>query len=227
MLRYLVNLLTRSRLAARVAFGGRYPRLKPGEHHFDVTTLALVRKAGQVVPRGARVLDMGTGSAAILGLWCWRHRACRVICTDIDLDLARRARANVLANGASSHVVCCESLAGLRSVFDVVLFNPPYVPTGIGEARCLPDRLRTQWDGGADGTDAIAAFLEAFDERGGDATALVGVNRRHVPRARVAPLLEGCSSKVTEIWKHPWLPVDVYVLVRKKSPSASASIPDA
>lgn len=226
VLRRLLTALTRSKIAARALFGGGYTSLAPGEHHFDITTVALVRKARTMVPRGARVLDLGTGSAAVLGLWCWRHLGCTVIYTDVDLEIMRRARENVVLNGAPPLVLCCPFFEGLRAEFDVVLFNPPYVPTSVGEARGLPERWRTQWNGGPEGVDVISAFLQAFADRGGDATALMGVNRRHVSRVRVTSLLERQDLTTVEIWSHAWLPVDVYVLVRRKSPKAKASRPE-
>lgn len=170
---------------------------------------------------------MGTGSAAVLGLWLWRQRGCAVTCTDVQLDVARKARAAILSNGAPLHVICCRLLRGLRGDFDIILFNPPYVPTGTGRRRGLPESYRCQWDGGPAGVDTIAAFLQAFEHEGGRATALLGVNHRHVPRARIDPLLHGCPGVIVqEIWRHPWLPVDVYVLARRKSPTASMSSPE-
>ena len=223
MLRPLVTALTRSPLAARLLFGGSYGAPAAGAHHFDVTSLGLLREARRTVRRGARVLDMGTGSAALLGLWCWRRRGCRVVCTDRDPAIAREARAAVERNGAPLPVVCCALFDGVRGPFDVVLFNPPYVPTAVGEERALPARYRSQWDGGPEGTSTIEAFVRGFAAAAGDATGLLGVNRRHAPRARVTPLL---GDLAYEVRAHPVLPVDVYVLRNRKSPSASTSSPE-
>jgi methylase of polypeptide subunit release factors len=125
-------------------------------------------------------------------------------------------------------VVEGELFAGLAGPFDSVLFNPPYVPTAVGRARALPERWRTQWDGGADGTATIARFLAAFAREGRDAQALLAVNRLHVPRARVLERIDECPElELTAIAGRPWLPSEVYVLVTRKGPNASASSPDA
>ena len=227
VLHRFVTTLTRSRLVGRALFGGRFPTIDPGEHYFDVATIALIRKARSHVGRGARVLDMGTGSAAVIGLWLWRNRGCAVTCTDVHLPIARRANSTVARNAAPLDVVCCRLFAGLRPAFDVVIFNPPYVPTSVGRERGLPEDYRSQWDGGHDGVDTISAFADAFALHGGSATALMGVNRKHVPRTRVRSAFDGVAGvSIDEIWKHPFLPVDVYVLVRRKSPMASTSSPD-
>ena len=224
MSRRLFGRLTRSRFLAQELFGARILPLEPGEHAFDATTLALRRRAIACIAPGARVLDVGTGSAAILGLWLWR-RGCRVTCTELDPAIAARARAHVELNGAAVRVETGSFFAGLREPFDHVLFNPPYVPTGTGRQRALPQSHRTQWDGGPDGTDTIAAFVEAFAREGGSATALMGVNSLHVPRERVELLLQRDGLAVQGVWKHPWLPVHVYDFVRNQSPIASPSRP--
>ena len=65
----LVARITASPFWARRCFGVRVLAPEPGEHAFDVTSLALPRLLGRALAPGARVLDLGTGSAAILGLW--------------------------------------------------------------------------------------------------------------------------------------------------------------
>ena len=147
--------------------------------------------------------------------------------TEIDPAIAARARANVRHNGAPIEVregPFFEPVGG--DAFDAVVFNPPYVPRATGERRRLPEHLRTQWDGGADGTETLRGFLAAFARDGGGATAYVGLNRRYVPRATaLARIAAESGLELLSTWKHPWLSVDAYVLVRKKSPMARASRP--
>jgi methylase of polypeptide subunit release factors len=107
-----------------------------------------------------------------------------------------------------------------------VLFNPPYLRTAFGRERDQPQELRTMWDGGADGTETVAAFLDAYAARETNATALLGVNRMHVPRERLRALIAARAAlEASELAAHPWLPVDVHVLIRSKSRSASVSTP--
>lgn len=80
-----------------------------------------------LVPRGSRVLDMGTGSgiaALVAAQW-----AGEVVAVDINPAAVRCARINVLLNEVEERVTVLEGdlfgpVAGER--FDVVLFNPPY-----------------------------------------------------------------------------------------------------
>jgi len=217
--------LTRSRLVARAHFGAIFPPLRKGEHLFDVATLALRRVALERIPTGARVLEVGTGSFAVLAIWLWR-RGCRVRCTEIDADIAQRARETVQLNCASIEVECQPFLGAAPCEVDFVLFNPPYVRTAIGERRRLPRALRSQWDGGADGVDVLREFLAEFARRGGAAKALVGLNDLHVGRKRVVELLAATPElALREVVRHPRLPASVYFLERTKSPSARKSSP--
>jgi hypothetical protein len=228
MLRTLFGRLARSRALAGRLLGLELPPLEAGEHYLDATTLALLRAARRHVVPGSRVLEVGTGCAAVVALWLWRRLGCEVTATELAPHVAARARESVRLDGAPVRVVEGDLLAGLQGPFDHVLFNPPYVPTAVGRARGLPERLRSQWDGGADGTEVLARFLAAFEREGGDATALLGVNRLHVPRAvALRCISERAGLELVERLDAPWLPSDVYVLVRRKGPSASASSPEA
>ncbi len=221
---------TRSRLAARLLFGGAFLPLEPGDRYFDATTVALRDALREHLPRGARLLDVGTGASAVLGLWAWRERGARVVCTELDPRALAGAAAAIRANGAPLSLVRASLLAGVAGPFDAAVFNPPYVATAVGAARGLPAAWRSQWDGGPDGARAIRAFLDELAAARRIGTALLGVNRRHVARehvlfeidARRAPGAELCFERA---WRHPWLPVDVYVFVSRKSPIASESSP--
>jgi release factor glutamine methyltransferase len=56
-------------------------------------------------------------------------------------------------------VVRADLFAGIYGRFDLVLFNPPYLPT-LAEERC-DDWLENALDGGPDGRSVIARFIEA------------------------------------------------------------------
>ena len=226
MLRSLFGILSRSRLAARLLFGLDLPPLPAGCHYFDVTTLALARAAKTRLSDGDRVLDMGAGSVAILGLFA-AHLGCEVTATELNEVIADQARASIAADGADIEVLCGPFFANHAPHLDWVLFNPPYVPTESGLARGLPQELRSQWDGGPNGTTVIAGFLDALAQWEGAPRVLMGVNRRHVSRESVEALLDAHSAASLETVESSLLGVDVYVFSTRKSPIASASSPQA
>ncbi len=219
MLYAVFGSLARSRWVGRLLFGFDLPALRPGDRYFDVTTLAL-RRAARRIPPGARVLDLGTGSAALLALDLWR-RGCRVEAVEIDAGVAGEAEASIRRQGAHRPLRRADLLEGAPDDLEFVLFNPPYVPTATGEGRGLPAAFRSQWDGGPDGTRVISAFLDALAAHPGDPTALLGVNGRHVPRERVEALVaERPALVLRETRGEPLLGVWVFVLGRRPPPAS-------
>lgn len=83
----------------------------------------------ELVPAGAVVLDLGTGSG--IGAIAAARTARRVVAVDVNRAALRCARINALLNGVEARVDVRTSdlfagVAGER--FDVVLFNPPWFP---------------------------------------------------------------------------------------------------
>lgn len=100
-----------------------------------------------------RVLEVGTGSGHVAASLV--RRATRVVALDINPHAAAAARSLGL------EVVRSDLLAGIRGPFDLVLFNPPYLPTDPAER--LDDWLEYALDGGSDGRRTIARFLGELD----------------------------------------------------------------
>lgn len=191
-----------------------------------MTTIALARAARYHLSPGDRVLDMGAGSSAILALYAAKL-GCAVTASERNDAIALQAEASIAANGADITLRRGTYFAGSEAPLDWVIFNPPYVPTATGHARGLPEDLRTQWDGGPDGTSAMRGLLEALAERRDRPRVLMGVNRRHVPREAVERLLVAQEGVFLDAVESSILGVDVYVFSMRKSPIASASSPQA
>lgn len=218
-----VRAATRSRLLARVLFGVDFRPLEGEETYFDVTTPVLVGRAARRLKPTSRVLDMGTGTVAVVGLALWRRLGCEVMSTDVNPESVRLARVNVQRNRAPISVLESSFFDAVEGPLDAVIFNPPYVPTETGRRRGLSPRFRRQWDGGADGLAVIDGFLRALESDRRDPVVFMGVNHRHTPRARVCALLDRHAGvRIEDIYRHPWLPVDVYVLEKRPRPFASA-----
>ena len=126
-------------------------------------TELLVEAVLQAVPRDAevRVLDLCTGSGCVgITLALERPRA-RVLATDSSPGAVEVARANAAALGAAERFEARlgDLLAPVEGEdpFDVVVANPPYVPTG--ELPTLSPEVRREpplaLDGGRDGLDVV------------------------------------------------------------------------
>jgi release factor glutamine methyltransferase len=139
-----------------------HPQVYPVEED----TLLLLEAALAEVRPDDRVLDVGTGSGRIAASLA--GRAARVVALDINPHAVRAARA------PGVEVVRSDLFAGVRGPFDLVLFNPPYLPTAPDER--LDDWLEYALDGGPDGRQTIARFFAGLDPvltAGGRALLLV------------------------------------------------------
>ena len=116
-----------------------------------------------------RLLDLGTGSGAILCALLHELPGAFGVGVDRSAAACRAARANAGALGLAGRAafVCgawADSLA-VRAGFDIVVSNPPYVPSD--DLAALDDEVRlydpiTALDGGVDGLDAYRAIAPAF-----------------------------------------------------------------
>lgn len=113
-----------------------------------------------------RILDLCCGSGCI-GIAALLHLgADRVTLADLSADALEVARRNVVRHGVGARAELQQGdlwsalPAGAR--FDLVLCNPPYVPTG--EVAALPDEYAAEpalgLDGGGDGLELVARVLQ-------------------------------------------------------------------
>jgi methylase of polypeptide subunit release factors len=207
--------LSRSRGLAQRLFHVDFPRLAEADRYFDITTPLLVHSVARGLTPRSRVLDMGTGPFAVIGLALWRRAGCQVLSTDIHPWILERARENVRLNGAPIRVVHSRFFDEIDESFDAVVFNPPYVPTDLARGQAWTRTFDFQSDGGSDGTSVIAAFLAAFAAKGGQATAYLGWNGLLIPRDRVAALLRDHTGlRLSKIDALPFSPFCVLVVER-------------
>ena len=113
----------------------------------EADTVVLLDAARAEVNPGDRVLEMGTGSGLIAAEIA---KITRIIATDIN------PHAVISARDAGVEVVRTDLFAGIRGPFDLVLFNPPYLPTQPEER--MDDWLEYALDGGESGRAVIARF---------------------------------------------------------------------
>jgi release factor glutamine methyltransferase len=111
----------------------------------------LAETAVDHVGADALVLDVGTGSGYVADRVATETGA-RVAGSDLNPHACRRASAAGLA------VVRADLTTAFRDgAFDVVLFNPPYLPTGPDEG--WGDWMDTALSGGPDGRSVVEPFL--------------------------------------------------------------------
>jgi release factor glutamine methyltransferase len=128
----------------------------------------LLVEVGLSLPRGARVLDMGTGGGAV-ALALKDERPDLVVSgSDLSEDALALARFNGKGLGLEVSWLHADLLAGVPDEFDAILSNPPYVPES-DRASLAPEILRHEPPGalfsGPDGLDAIRKLLAQVAER--------------------------------------------------------------
>ncbi|MGA2459960.1 MAG: HemK2/MTQ2 family protein methyltransferase [Candidatus Bathyarchaeia archaeon] len=116
---------------------------------------------------GKNVLDLGTGSG-VLGLYCALQGAL-VTLSDIDGIALQHAREVAKSLGVDLDTTKSDLFSNVCESFDLVLFNPPYLPSVTVKDRAI--------DGGLMGADVIRRFLlELPSHLKKDGTALMLVS---------------------------------------------------
>lgn len=119
----------------------------------EADTYLLLDAAIDEVKPGDRVLEIGTGSGLISKELA---KVSEVVATDINPHAALCAR------GYGVQVVRSNLFAGIRGTFDLIIFNPPYLPTQPEER--IDDWLEYALDGGTSGRDVIGRFAAGVEQ---------------------------------------------------------------
>ncbi|MEE9564548.1 MAG: HemK2/MTQ2 family protein methyltransferase [Candidatus Hydrothermarchaeaceae archaeon] len=106
-----------------------------------------------------RVLDMGTG-CGIQGIIASKIGA-TVTSSDISEEALKCARKNAELNGTDITFVKSDLFGDIEEEFDLIMFNPPYLPT---EPLDYDDELKTSWDGGDTGREITDRFIEGLKD---------------------------------------------------------------
>ena len=126
----------------------------------DLALAACATRCGE----RAVIADVGTGSGAIAVTLANRQPDAVVYATDLSGGALEVAGANAERHGVAERVRLLRGdlLSPLPERADVIVSNPPYIPTG--ERSGLPRDVRREpsvaLDGGSNGTEVIARLLE-------------------------------------------------------------------
>ncbi|ABK14076.1 MAG: methyltransferase [Methanothrix sp.] len=138
-------------------------------------TYLLMRAAISEASAGDSVIEIGCGSGVISASLIGKVRS--ILATDINPHAVRAAASLGIP------AVRADLFHGINSKFDLILFNPPYLPTEDGlDLNPEDDRwLSTALDGGADGREVIERFLK-------------GVKNIMSPRGRLLLLISSLTG---------------------------------
>lgn len=129
--------------------------------------IELIGKLVDFVPE--RILDIGTGTGAISIALAHLYPDAQIFATDISDMAIRCARENIKEYGLSDriHLTQCSICDGASTKFDLIISNPPYIPSS--RLRSLPKSVRDfepmlAIDGGQDGTQFIELIIQQTAE---------------------------------------------------------------
>ena len=137
----------------RVKLGASDLVYEPAEDSFLLADAAL-----KEAEPGMRILEIGAGSGFVSAVLRANVKGIRVLATEINPHAARCAKANEV------EVIRTDLFRGLKpgsqkASFDLILFNPPYLPTS--EEEKVPGWLNYAFDGGTSGRETIDRFFDA------------------------------------------------------------------
>lgn len=106
---------------------------------------------------GMKVLEIGAGTGFVSA----------VLQENVDVDIIATEISPIAASCAKSNgveVIRADMFGCFRpgTMFDLILFNPPYLPTSDDEK--VPGWLNYAFDGGPDGRDAVNRFIDEVPE---------------------------------------------------------------
>lgn len=159
-----------SRILGRRAFYGREFEISPATLDPRPDSETLIEAALELIGperrnRNLRIIDVGTGSGCLLVTLLAELPNATGLGTDIDPRALRVAERNAASHGVAPRAVWAQarSLHGIGGPFDLLITNPPYVPTGdIDELEPEVREYdpRQALDGGADGLEIYRELAE-------------------------------------------------------------------
>jgi release factor glutamine methyltransferase len=147
-----------SRILGEREFYGRVFKVTPATLDPRPDTETIIEAALKLMPRAARLLDLGTGTGAIAITLLAERPDAIGLATDLSPEALAVARENAARLGVGDRLTLLEGswFAPVTRAFDIILSNPPYIPAS--EIAGLAPDVRNfdpalALSGGTDGLD--------------------------------------------------------------------------
>ena len=174
-----------SRILGEREFYGRAFRVTPDTLDPRPDTETIIDAALPLMPQGARLLDLGTGTGAIAITLLAERPDASGVATDLSPAALAVAGENARSLGVADRLALREGswFAPVDGRFDIILSNPPYIPSG-DIAGLAPDVRNFDpslaLSGGTDGLDPyrlIATGAAAHLAAGGHVLVEIGAGQ--------------------------------------------------
>jgi release factor glutamine methyltransferase len=154
-----------SRILGKREFYGRAFQITPAVLDPRPDTEVLIGEALRHMKPGARLLDLGTGSGAIIVTLLAECPTARGVATDISAAALAVAKSNAERWGLADRLqwIHCNWFEAVAGLFDLIVSNPPYIP--LGDIPGLSPGVQgfdpaTALDGGPDGLEAFRRIAD-------------------------------------------------------------------
>ncbi len=150
-------------------------------------TFLLARVVAEVVLPGERFLEVGcgTGTVSMVAARC----GARVTCTDVNPHAVKLAAANAKENRLRLEATEADLMGDVEGPFEVIAFNPPYLPTAEDERVQGP--LNAAFDGGLSGNDVVLRFVAQLERCSWQARAVLII---HSSLSDPQPLMDAMAA---------------------------------
>jgi methylase of polypeptide subunit release factors len=214
-------------LVIRRLFGIRIPKGQGvgGSVQFDPTTVLLARTLREILTaEHRRGLELGIGQGALVGLSVLRQARRQDYPFQLDgIDCSPSRVASSLAvakfNDLAAEFWVSDLFSNVspEAQYDLIFFNPPYVPTDVGNQLRFTERLEVDgdqvWDGGEDGTRVLAEFLNQSPRYlAPNGRVVFGVQNLFVPDSRVLTVVQRSGLRLDRRVRRSLIPSTVYIV---------------
>ena len=140
----------------KISYKNTTVKIAPNVYEPSEDSFMLADAALSEIRESETVLEVGCGSGIIARV-IKEHSKASVIGIDINPHAVKTTKENGV------EVIRGDLLHCLKGKLDIIIFNPPYLPTGEDER--TKDWMNTALDGGYDGRRVIYSFLENAGDR--------------------------------------------------------------
>tara|TARA_B100000902_G_scaffold148005_1_gene144846 strand:- start:20 stop:667 length:648 start_codon:yes stop_codon:yes gene_type:complete len=166
---------------------------------WDLTTLVLKKELSQMKLKKS-YLDMGCGQFAILGQFFKKiNSSSDVTSIDIYEKFVENSLNNSKLNKTNIQIKKSNLFSNIDEKFDLISFNPPYVPSSQKKDELEFPNIRYSED---EGLKTTRDFLtESKNYLTADGEILLGINTFYVPQIHCNKLISETGFKIVNITK--------------------------
>ena len=193
---FILNILRSSKLFTYFLWGIKIDKYCHTTF-WDLTSLVIKKELSIV--KEEKYLDMGCGQFAILGqFYKKRNVNSKIVSVDIYDDLVENSFNNSKINKNDIQIIQSNLFDNVNEKFDLISFNPPYVPQKQDD-KVKYTKIRYSAN---DGTETMSLFLgKAKNFLSNDGKIILGVNSYYVDKEKCLSLIKEYGYDIKKITK--------------------------